>query len=165
MFVGNIRRLTLWVPALVAIIRLDKWQTLQLICTWQIKTFYNISYGTMTISIMTFSMITLSIMSLFATLSIIDNQHNDGQHNVVYCYAECHLCSVSIILSVTNNLIMLSVIFLNVVILSVVAPLVYLQTQQSNPNVTLHPLQSWTKLKRVELKSCWKFDNRYLQLL
>ncbi len=40
----------------------------------------------------------------------------------MYCYAECHLCSVSIMLSVTNKPIMLSVIMLNVVILSVLAP-------------------------------------------
>ncbi len=44
-----------------------------------------------------------------------DTQHNGTQHNLMYCYFECHLCSVSIMFSVTNKLIMLSVIMLNVV--------------------------------------------------
>ncbi len=39
---------------------------------------------------------------------------------VGYCYAECHLCYVSIMLSVTNKPIMLSVILLPVVMLSVI---------------------------------------------
>jgi len=43
------------------------------------------------------------------------------------CYAECHLCSVLLLLSVTYKHIMLSVVMLNfvilnVIVLSVVAP-------------------------------------------
>jgi hypothetical protein len=53
---------------------------------------------------------------------IRDTQHNDTQHNVVDCYSECHLCSVSIMLSVQNKPIMLSVILLSVIMLSVVVP-------------------------------------------
>jgi hypothetical protein len=62
-----------------------------------------------------------------------DTQHNDIQHNdtqhdetqhigrvLKYCYAECHLCSVSLMLRVTNKPFMLSVIMLNVVLLSAV---------------------------------------------
>ncbi len=49
-----------------------------------------------------------------------DIQYNNTQHNVMYCYSECHLWSVSIMLSVTNKLIILSVIMLNDVMLSVV---------------------------------------------
>ena len=37
-------------------------------------------------------------------------------------YAECHFCSVSYMLSVTNEPFMLGVIMLNVVMLSVVVP-------------------------------------------
>ncbi len=56
------------------------------------------------------------------TLSITINhdiQYNDTQSNVVYCYAECHLCSLSIMLSVANKPIMLSVIMLDVIMLDV----------------------------------------------
>jgi hypothetical protein len=51
-----------------------------------------------------------------------DTQHNDTQHNVVYCYAECHLCSLSIMLCVANKPIGLSVIMLYIVMLSAVGP-------------------------------------------
>jgi hypothetical protein len=40
----------------------------------------------------------------------------------MYCYAECHLCLVTFMLSVANKPIMRSVIMLNVFTLSVVAP-------------------------------------------
>ncbi len=40
-------------------------------------------------------------------------------------HAECHLCRLSLMLSVTNKPLMLSVIKLNVVVLSVVAPHLY----------------------------------------
>jgi hypothetical protein len=55
-----------------------------------------------------------------------DTQHNDTQHNnknvtlsitalgTQYCYAECHLSSVFFMLSVTNKLIMPSVVILSV---------------------------------------------------
>jgi hypothetical protein len=39
------------------------------------------------------------------------------------CYAECHLFCVSLLLSVTLKPFMLSVIMMNVVMLSVVAPM------------------------------------------
>jgi hypothetical protein len=38
----------------------------------------------------------------------------------LFCYADCHFCSLSIMLSIANKLIMLSVIMLNVVMLSVI---------------------------------------------
>jgi hypothetical protein len=69
--------------------------------------------GIMTLSIMTLSIMTLSIFTLsILTLSIM----------VEICYAECHLCQVSIILSVAKKLYMLSVIMLSFIMLSVVAP-------------------------------------------
>jgi hypothetical protein len=40
-----------------------------------------------------------------------------------HCYVECHLCWLSLILSVTHEPFMLSVVMLNVVILGAVAPL------------------------------------------
>jgi hypothetical protein len=36
------------------------------------------------------------------------------------CYAECHLCEVSIMVSVLSKLIVLSVVMLNVIMLNVV---------------------------------------------
>ncbi len=42
--------------------------------------------------------------------------------NLESCYAECHLSLVSFVPSVANNPSMLSVIMLNVVMLSVLAP-------------------------------------------
>ncbi len=65
--------------------------------------------STMTFSTMTFSTMTFSIMTLETVILIV-------------IYAECHLCLVSFILSVTKKLNMLSVILLNAVMLNVVAP-------------------------------------------
>ncbi len=62
---------------------------------------------------------TILIMTLSITINR-DIQYNDTQSNVVYSYAECHLCSLSIMLSVANKPIMLSVIMLDVVVLSAV---------------------------------------------
>ncbi len=42
--------------------------------------------------------------------------------NTYCCYAECYLCLVSIMLSVTNKPIMLSVVKLSVIMLNDVAP-------------------------------------------
>jgi hypothetical protein len=52
--------------------------------------------------------------------------------------AECHLCLVLFILSITNKLFMLSTIMLNAVMLSVVAPWKYILLLV---NLMLHALQ------------------------
>ncbi len=49
-------------------------------------------------------------------------QHNDTQHNVTQHNGRTLLCWVSFMLSVKNKSLMLSVILLNVIMLSVVAP-------------------------------------------
>ncbi len=76
-------------------------------------------------------------MTLSITIFSIDTQHNEIQHNdtqhsdtkcivLNVTYAECHLCQMPFMLSVTNKPIMLSVIMLNAIILNVVAPYVWL---------------------------------------
>jgi hypothetical protein len=98
-----------------------------------------------TIHIMTLSIMTLRLKGYFATLSIIDTQHNSNLPfcwlslrrvlHFIYCYTECHyavcrnvkccytVCHYSefqILFIVTPNVIMLSVVMLNVIILSVI---------------------------------------------
>jgi hypothetical protein len=68
-----------------------------------------------------------SLMFLLVNLLIRrqDSQHNKTQHKAKHCYAECHLCSVSFMLSViykpfAMSVIMLCVVMLNVVMLTAV---------------------------------------------
>ncbi len=63
--------------------------------------------------------------------TMLNIRRHDAQH-VVYCYAECHLCSMSRMLSVTNKPIMLSVIKLNDVMPSVVAPNLIVRDKHSS---------------------------------
>ncbi len=78
--------------------------------------------GARALSITTFCLTTLSIMTLSITIKNRDTQPNDTHHNgTQYCYAEC-LSWVSFMLNVLNKL-MLHVVRLNVVMLSVVSPI------------------------------------------
>ncbi len=80
-------------------------------------------YGPTTLSITTFSIMTFSIKTLImTTFSIttlsITSWHSAKRHSV---YAWCHLCQVSLMMSVTNEPIRLSVVMLSVFMLNVVA--------------------------------------------
>jgi hypothetical protein len=85
---------------------------------FQVRNFRNNCYyhGATTLSIMTFRITTLYIMGLFTTLSINDNQLSSMEWHYAVSF-EWHFFSV-----------LLSVIMLNVVMLSVVAPLTNLLT-------------------------------------
>jgi hypothetical protein len=74
----------------------------------------------------------------FATTTLTywrhDTRHNDIQHNdtlsimefgTEYCYAECHLCCMSFMLSVTNKPFMLNVVMPSVIMLNAMAPAHY----------------------------------------
>jgi hypothetical protein len=70
----------------------------------------------MTLSIMTLSIMSLTIMAL-NIIKKIDTRQYDHQPKV-----KALLCFVSFMLSVTNEPFMMSVVMLNVVMLSVLAP-------------------------------------------
>ncbi len=82
------------------------------IMTISIMTISIMIISIMIISIMTISIMTITIMTI--TLMTISVMALDPEG----CYAECHLCWVSFILSVTNKPSMLSVILLSVVALA-----------------------------------------------
>jgi hypothetical protein len=84
------------------------------IMTFSIMTFSIMAFSIMTFIIMTFSIVTFSIMTLRIMTFRIMPEH---------CYAECLVCWLSLMLSVTHKPFMLSVIMPNVVVLNVVAPL------------------------------------------
>ncbi len=73
--------------------------------------------GATTFSIKTFSIMTLSIMAISITIRNCDNQHNDTRHKDIFC-----LCRLSFMLSVTCKSTILNVVMLSVVMLNVVAP-------------------------------------------
>jgi hypothetical protein len=82
--------------------------------------------GAMTVSKMTLCIMTLSITKNKA-------QHNDIDHNVT-----CYVCSVSFMPSVINEPLVLSIVMLNVVMLSVRAPFSKLPSKSWNLYVAKH---------------------------
>jgi hypothetical protein len=63
-----------------------------------------LALATMTFSIMTHSIMTLSIMTLsIMTLCIIVIRMRHSSIIVEHCFAECHLCPLPLMLSVTST--------------------------------------------------------------
>ncbi len=80
--------------------------------TLSTTTFSITTLSIMTLSIVTLSIVTLSIMTLsIMTLSIV-TLSTMAEH----CYAECRLCWLSLMLSVTYKPLMLYVVMLSVVV-------------------------------------------------
>ncbi len=71
------------------------------ITTLSTMTFSIMTFSIMTFRIMTFSIVTFSITTLSIIMKKRATQHNDTKHNWQCCYAECRLCLVLPMLSVT----------------------------------------------------------------
>jgi hypothetical protein len=90
--------------------------------TLSITTLSIMALSIMTLSIMALSITTLNITSLSITINKTRHPAYDLSIIAEHCYAECCLCWMSCMLTVTCKSFMLSVIMLSAVMLSVVAP-------------------------------------------
>ncbi len=107
----------------------------------------------------TFSATTLSVMTFrIMTFSKTINKSRHSIMTLLFCYAECPVFWMSFLLSVANKPYILSVIMLNVILLSVVAPHIFIYFWCYPLKDERDPWLAFTMTKLLSAITNWYFQ-------